>query len=120
MAQSLDETIKQIVGNYIAAQDLTTFLYGTVTRGAPLEIQIDADKKLTLGMDFLVLTSAVRDIDLDVEIEWETETGGKTEPHKHEIKKEKKMKIKNALKTGEKVILIRQQGGQKYLVVDRA
>lgn len=120
MAQTLDETIKQIAGDYFESQDPATFLYGTVVSAVPLQIQVDSDKKMTLDAGFLVLTSLVQDVEVDVEIEWETETGGKAEPHKHEIKKEKKMKIKNALKAGEKVILIRQQGGQKYLVVDRA
>lgn len=39
--------------------------------------------------------------------------------HNHEYKGTKEFIINNALQTGEKVVLIREQGGQKYLVIDR-
>ena len=36
-----------------------------------------------------------------------------------EMDEKKKIKIKNALQSGEKVVMVRQQGGQKYMVLDR-
>lgn len=39
--------------------------------------------------------------------------------HKHTIKGTKEITVKNALQVGEKVILIRQDGGQEYIVIDR-
>lgn len=39
--------------------------------------------------------------------------------HIHEIKNKKKIIIHNALKKGEKVLLIKGLGGQKYVVLDR-
>lgn len=40
--------------------------------------------------------------------------------HSHEYKGKKTFKVHNALKTGEKVILIRENGGQRFYVIDRA
>ena len=39
--------------------------------------------------------------------------------HSHEIEGTKTLTIHNALKNGDKVILIQIQGGQKYIVVDK-
>ena len=39
--------------------------------------------------------------------------------HSHNIKGKKKITIHNALAKGDEVILLRQQGGQKYIVVDK-
>ena len=40
--------------------------------------------------------------------------------HNHDIKQEKrKLKVHGALKSGDKVVLIRQHGGQYYFVADR-
>ena len=36
-----------------------------------------------------------------------------------EVKGKKKVKILNALKQNDKVVMIKQQGGQKYLVIDK-
>ena len=39
--------------------------------------------------------------------------------HNHKISGSKSININNALKVNEKVILLRVQGGQKYIVIDR-
>lgn len=39
--------------------------------------------------------------------------------HKHNISGRKSMTIHNALVNGDKVILIQQQGGQKFIVIDK-
>ena len=39
--------------------------------------------------------------------------------HKHSYKGRKKFTVHNALKKGEKVVMIKLQGGQKFVVLDR-
>ena len=39
--------------------------------------------------------------------------------HSHEYKGRKVFRVHNALKTGEKVILIRENGGQRFYIIDR-
>ena len=52
------------------------------------------------------------------------ETSGGTEAasfasHKHKYRGRKKFLVYNALKNGEKVILMQIAGGQQYIVIDR-
>ncbi len=48
-----------------------------------------------------------------------SDNGNLDTTHKHAIKGRKKLKLCNGLQVGEKVLLLRWQGGQKYLVLDR-
>lgn len=99
--KNLLQIIKQIAMEAVTASKPADFLYGTVTSVSPLKIKID--QKLTLTSAFLVLTSAVKDADVEMII------GGTKQ----------KVTIKNGLNKGEHVILLRKQGGQRYLVLDR-
>lgn len=48
-----------------------------------------------------------------------SDNGNLDTTHKHAIKGRKRLKLCNGLQVGEKVLLLRWQGGQKYLVLDR-
>lgn len=76
--------------------------YGKVTGVAPLKIYVE--QKLHLGAAQLVLTRNVTDY--------------KTIIRREKAEKEE-VTVYNGLAVGERVILIRRQGGQKYIVVDR-
>ena len=112
MGQILRETIAEIVKNYMEASSPSTFLYGTVVSESPLKIQVDDNKKLTLTSEFLVMTRNVQDHDVDMTFSMATDGGDG-------ITSKNSMKIHNKLEKGDKVILIRQQGGQKYLVAEK-
>ena len=76
---------------------------GKVTSENPLKIRID--QKITLGKAQLVLTRNVTDYETEITVYgWENK---------------QRTTIHNALKAGEEVVLLRQQGGQKYVVLDR-
>ena len=89
---------------------------GQVTKTSPLTIQVD--QKLILGPTQLLLTNAVRDYSVDMTVDHLTEntSGGAGDAafaaHNHAYKH-------LGLKAGEWVILLRIQGGQQYLVLDR-
>lgn len=85
----------------IEASKPSDFCFGKVTSVSPLKISIE--QKMTLSSAQLVLTRNVTDFDVEFTINDET----------------KEMTICNSLKIGEKVVLIKQKGGQKYLVLDR-
>jgi preprotein translocase subunit YajC len=110
---NLNEAIKEVVKGTVSQSEPSTFLFGTVKSASPLSISVNDDKKLDLTKEFLVLTNNVMDYEVEIEVDW------KTDDDLHTIKGKKKIKMLNALKTGEKVILIKQQGGQKYLVLDK-
>lgn len=100
------------------------FLFGTVTSEKPLKIRVE--QKLELGEEQLVLTRNVTDHKIAVKGEntqdffFDDEKRAiKLSPsHVHAIG-EIQIEVKNALKAGEGVILLKQRGGQKYLVLDR-
>lgn len=97
--------------------------FGTVKTEKPLSIELDIGIKLSEA--FLILSRNVTDYDLEMTVNHITEKmqkGGKDPSftsHKHEYKGRKVFRVHKALKNGENVILIRLQGGDKYLVLDR-
>ena len=124
--------VKQAAVEAVRADAPMAVCYGTVLSPTPLKIQVD--QKKILGTAQLILTDAVRDYNVEMStIEGtgkslgphytEDESGGSGYPafaaHKHRYQGRKKWRIHNALKKGEKVILLRCDGGQKYVVLDR-
>lgn len=97
--------------------------FGTVTSVSPLKITVDQKKVLSSAQ--LLLTNNVRDFSVNMVVDHLTENkaGGSGDAafasHQHEYKGTKKFKVLLGLKVGEKVILIRCNGGQKFLVLDR-
>lgn len=134
---SLVEIIKSAAMDAGEAAVPSGIVFGTVMSANPLKIQID--QKLILTEDFLLLTSAVKDHDVEMTISHETEPGGArshvhsvtvsgsayrtdadSEPvHAHRYTGKKTFTAHKGLKLGEQVILLRMQGGQKYIVIDR-
>ena len=99
---NLVELIKHAACEANEAGSPSTFVYGTVISSNPVSIQIDGDNKLTIGKEFVVVPKQFTDHEVEIS------DGSR-----------KKIAIFNALKKEERVVLIRQQGGQKYLVIGR-
>lgn len=136
------ETIKKAALDAIENSSPTSIMYGTVTSVKPLEIQVE--QKLLLTSEFLVLTKNVIDYEVEVSINWNTEQQNLNSSHthncsvvsnedisvtienqdinlthNHNITGKKKITIHNGLKQNDKVILLQQQGGQKFIVLDK-
>lgn len=107
-------------------------LFGTVVGLSPLSIQVE--QKLVLGEQQLILSRNVTDYSLEMTVSHETEQdshnhhildtysgGGESsvESHCHGYVGRKIFLVHNSLLEGERVILLRLQGGQKFLVLDR-
>ena len=101
----------------------TGIFFGTVVTTSPLKINVE--QKMILDASNLVLTSLVSTFNVDMTMEHFTEetSGGSGygafDNHRHEYKGRKKFTVHLGLSPGEKVILLRVQGGQKYIVLDR-
>lgn len=91
---NLIDIIKEISVNANENNKPMNLFYGIVKSTSPLKI--DVEQKMLLGKNQLILTRNVTD--------YRTNDG---------------VLISNALNTGDKVILLRVQGGQKFLVLDR-
>ena len=124
-ATDLTKAIKKAA---LEAQESTkpvNVCFGTVETAKPLTINVE--QKLVLNENQLILTRNVTDYMTTVTVQWDTEKGvlnsdGKTTaqpPHHHGVEGKKNFLMHNALEVGDEVILIRQQEGQKFIVIDR-
>ena len=83
------------------------------------------DQKSIYTSKMLILTRNVTDFEVDMTVNHSTEDKGggsgaaAYEAHKHAYVGKKTFKVHNALKAGEKVLLIRVQQGKKFVVIDR-
>lgn len=93
--------IKKAARDAIEASQPCNFLFGKVISAKPLKISVE--QKMILGSAQLVLTRNVTNFKTSITISGET----------------KQITIYNALKAGDEVTLLKQKGGQKYLVLDR-
>lgn len=110
-ATDLLNAVKKAAVDATNAGQPTDFLFGKVTSAKPLKILVE--QKMTLSVAQLVLSRAVTDYRTRVTIDWEADD------QSNSIKGTKEMTVRNALKTGDEVILLKKKGGQKYLVLDR-
>lgn len=111
---SLVSTIKQLAVEAVVSGDPTAVVYGVVVNDKPIEISIE--QKIKLGEMQLVLLRDVTDYELDVSCNMVSNVENL---HSHLINCKSKVIVHNKLEIGESVMLVRVQGGQKYIVVDR-
>ena len=122
-ANTLVKAVKRAAIDAVMAQKPMAMCLGEVTSANPLKISVD--QKMTLTAAQLMLTNAVRDYTVYMTVDHSTEStsGGSGETafssHSHKYTGKKKYTVHNALKVGEKVILLRCDGGQKFIVFDR-
>jgi hypothetical protein len=130
---SFIQTIKKAALGAVDASYPVQSCFGEVISASPLKIKVE--QKITLEPIQLILTRNVTDYYVDMSVSHQTEletehihpvidtyTGGGTSTptqHLHEYKNKKRFLVHNALKVGEQVLLIREQGGQRCIVIDR-
>lgn len=107
--------IKRAAVDAVNATQPVQFLFGKVTSVSPLKIQVTP--KLTLGAGNLVIAGSLSKKTVSFTVKGDTETAS---THKHGVSIPVSITIDNSLKKGDSVILARMQGGNKYLVLDKA
>lgn len=101
-ANELVRAMKRTALDAVEASKPVNVYFGEVVAVSPLKISME--QKMTLEEPHLILSRNVRDFKTQATIG----TMGKQEIIMHQ-----------ALTVGDKVLLIRQQKGQKYIVIDR-
>lgn len=105
-------------------------MFGQVISSNPLKIKID--QKLTLTESFLILTKSVIDYSVNMTVNHSTESythshgymddsSSRTtdsNTHSHDYIGTKKYTIHNKLQVDDNVLLLRIQGGKKFIVLD--
>ena len=98
--------------------DPVRIMFGLVTDVNPLEVTID--QRLIIDNTRLFLSSSVIEREAEETFNMTTEsTTVDGESHVHNIIGRKKVVYNDGLKVGEKVMLLRMQGGQRFLILDR-
>ena len=115
MIGQLIESIKKISANAQTADEPMAIAYGNVINESPVEIL--TGQKMILDEKRLIFTEWTRSISTEAEIAWQSETA---DEHSHSISGKKAITFDNSLKTGDRVIMLKMQGGQKYIVLGRA
>lgn len=136
-ATELVKLVKRTALDAVLAEKPSNIMFGKVISASPLKINVE--QKMELGAAQLILSRNVTDFKTKISMlqsdGWETTehthnhvihdtfTGDGTSEshtHKHKINKEKlNITIHNSLVVGDQVILVRQAGGQKFIVLDR-
>lgn len=139
-ANELVKAMKKAARDEREASKPVNVFFGKVQSVDPLKINVE--QKMVLGESQLVLARNVTDYALPITINWLTEsglgihshtvsgtdsdgdnidllTGGSNMIHDHKITGKKSIMIHGALVPGDEVILVRQQEGQKFVVIDR-
>lgn len=107
--------IKQAAVDAVDSTQPVQFVFGKVTNVSPLEIQVTP--KLTLKKGNLALAGSLGKQSVKLTVSGNT---GDTNSHKHSVSIPITVTYDNSLKKGNSVILARVQGGNKYLVLDKA
>lgn len=101
MSSGLIAIIKRAALDAIDNAQMCDLRYGTVVSINPLKVQIT--NLFTIPEGLLVIPEHLTDHKVEVIIDGDTQT----------------MTIKGLLKIGDKVALLRKQGGQSYFILDR-
>lgn len=119
-ANTLVKAVKRAALDAVMAANPMAIDFGVVISNNPLKISVD--QKLTLRETQLMLTSSVRDYTVEMTVDHSTENISSDDEylsHNHAYKGRKKFTVHQGLKKGEKVLLLRCDGGQKFIVLDR-
>ncbi len=130
-ANALVEAMKRASRDEREASKPVHVYFGEVISKEPLKINVE--QKMILGESQLILTRNVTDYETLATVNWDTEeekgththtspagvTGNQSKRHTHMVSGQKQLTIHNGLEVGDAVILIRQQEGQKFIVLDR-
>ena len=123
MSTGLIDIIKRASIEAVDNAQMCDLRYGTVVSTSPLKVRVT--NLLTIPSSLLVVPEHLTDHTVSVTMNWKTEnaSGGSGESsyasHSHNIDGTKSITIHNALKVGDKVALLRKQGGQSYFILDR-
>ncbi len=121
--ENLLALIQTAASRVVAAGNPADYCLGTVESVEPLVIRTEQQE--ALSEDFLILTDLVRDFDVDITVNHVTQnrSGGGGDSafasHNHQYAGRKRITVHNGLKVGEAVILVRQAGGQEFIVLSR-
>lgn len=103
--------IKEIATNVLQSQNFSSFYKGSVVSDSPLTIALEDG--LSIDETFIILSKAVTDYEEVGEIELKVCDEQELQWYEYKINHKK------ALEVGDEVAVVKENGGQRYLVIDR-
>lgn len=123
MARDIAGGIKALAQGVQEAGDPCDVLFGTVVTASPLSVQVGQD--MLLGEAQLKRTTLVSDFDVEMTVAHQTDNAlavtvdGVNLTHRHAYAGRKTFTVHLGLREGEQVLLLRQKGGQVFVILDR-
>ena len=120
---TFEDVLKKLINQTTQAGKPMALIKGEVTSTSPVTVKVEG--RFEISAPFLELTHNVKDYYVDITVSHTTENraggGGYAEfaSHNHDYTGRKKILVHNGLKVGEFVWLIRQEGGQVFVALDR-
>ncbi|KPU45819.1 hypothetical protein OXPF_06080 [Oxobacter pfennigii] len=115
---SLLDVIKKAGVDAVNANNPVNVLYGEVVSINPLSVNIE--QRLTLTADFLIVPESLTRYEIDIthghQYQDNNGSGSTTRTTQPALAP---IVIRTGLQPGDKVILLRMQGGQDYLILDK-
>ncbi|MDF2651714.1 MAG: hypothetical protein K0Q73_7519 [Paenibacillus sp.] len=107
----LANLIKQAGVGAVDASSPVNIIFGEVTKVNPLEVTVN--QRFALDEDFLIVPESLTEYLIDVSHthSYSSETTGPALPEK--------LLIRRGLEVGDALLLLRMQGGQQYIILDR-
>ena len=121
------DIIKRAGTKAVDAGNPVNVMIGTVTKASPLEVNVS--QGFTLSEDFLIITERVTKYEQNLKHKHgyidtvpgtpPAPTPKNTEDANYDNDPLPKLTIRHGLKVGDKVVLLRVQGGQQFVVLDK-
>lgn len=108
---ALLDTIKKAGAAAYASGNPMAVMVGKVIRTNPLEVNVD--QRFTLPEDFLIVPESLTSYEIDA-VHRHSVGGAQTDDALAE-----KLVIRKGLEAGDNVLLLRVQGGQQFVLLDR-
>lgn len=105
------QLIKQAAHEAIETGKPVALLFGTIINTNPLKVNVD--QRFTLDPDFLLVPESLTRLELDLRHHHSTGEGTTDDGLTESIV------IRPGLQAGDRVMLLRMQGGQQYLILDK-
>lgn len=115
-ANDFVRAIKQAAKDANDAGYPANVMTGTVTALSPITVMVE--QRFSIGKAQLIVPEHLTDYEVSLSLKGQTDGAGEPE-HQHGYGEKQTAVIHNGLKQGDHVVLLRQQGGQKYLILDR-
>lgn len=112
---SLLDLIKSAGVDAVGASNPVNVLFGEVMSVNPLSVKVD--QRFTLPADFLIVPASMIKFEINLQHGHQYTDGGSGRNTSEALAE--KIVIRPGLKAGDKVLLLRIQGGQKFLILDK-